>query len=51
MVINNRLRTTDIKKKVFGIKQKRDEFIVGSKKYKKFNKKYYEENPKENIII
>ena len=45
MVINNRLRTTDIRKKVFWFKaKKRDEFKVGCKKLQKFHKKNYDKN-------
>ena len=45
MVIDNRLRTNDIKKKVFWYKAKnRKKFKIGSRKFNKFHKKYF--NPK-----
>ena len=52
MVINNRLRSTDIKKKVFWYKaQKREEFLVGCKKFKKFDKKYYDKDHKKRLPV
>jgi len=43
MVIDNRLRTTDIKKKVFWYKAKpRKKFSIGSKKFNRFHKKYFD---------
>ena len=40
MVINNRLRPSDIKKKIFWYKAKeRHDFKVGSKAFQKYNKK------------
>ena len=45
MVIDNRLRTTDIKKKVFWYKAKpRKKFSIGSKKFNRFHKKYFDKN-------
>ena len=45
MVIDNRLRTTDLKKKVFWYKAKnRKKFKIGSRKFNKFHKKYFDPN-------
>ena len=45
MVINNRLRTSKIRKKVFWYKaKKRENFSVGCKKYLKFHDKYFDVN-------
>ena len=45
MVINNRLRTTDIKKKVFWYRaEKRDNLSIGCTRFKKFHEIYYDEN-------
>tara|TARA_B110000037_G_scaffold201120_1_gene242230 strand:- start:94 stop:972 length:879 start_codon:yes stop_codon:yes gene_type:complete len=52
MVINNRLRSTDIKKKVFWFKaHKRDKFTVGCNKFKKFHKKHFDENHHKKIPV
>ena len=45
MVINNRLRSTDIKKKVFWYKaKKREDFSIGSNRFKQFHKIYFDKN-------
>ena len=45
MVLNNRLRSSDIKKKVFWFRAHvPPKFTLGSKKVLKFNKKYYDED-------
>jgi hypothetical protein len=45
MVIDNRLRSNDLKKKVFWYKAKnRKDFSVGSRKFNKFHKKYFDKN-------
>ena len=45
MVIDNRLRSNDLKKKVFWYKAKnREDFKVGSKQFTKFHKKYFDKN-------
>jgi hypothetical protein len=50
MVINNRLRSSDIKKKVFWYKAKpRDTFVVGSKTYLRFNRRHYDKNHGDRI--
>ena len=45
MVINNRLRSTDIKKKVFWYRAaKRDNLQVGCTRFKQFHNIYYDKN-------
>jgi len=45
MVIDNRLRSNDLKKKVFWYKAKnRKDFNVGSRQFNKFHKKYFDKN-------
>ena len=45
MVINNRLRSTDIRKKVFWYKaKKRDNLSVGCRRFKTFHQLYYDPN-------
>lgn len=45
MVINNRLRSSDIRKKVFWYKaKKRADLSVGCSRFKSFHKLYYDEN-------
>ena len=45
MVINNRLRSTDIRKKVFWYKAKKvDKLSVGCRRFKTFHDLYYDEN-------
>ena len=45
MVINNRLRTSKIRKKVFWYKaKKRENFIVGCKRYNTFHNLYFDIN-------
>lgn len=52
MVINNRVHSTDITEKVFWYKAKETpEFTMGSKKYKKFHKKYYDRNWDKRIEV
>ena len=53
MVINNRVRSTDIRKKVFWYKAKRTpEFMIGAPKFIEWDKKNFDENydKKEQII-
>ena len=45
MVINNRLRSTDIKKKVFWYKaKKREDFSIGCQRFKRFHQIYFDKN-------
>jgi hypothetical protein len=45
MVINNRIKTTDIRKKVFWFKaSKVPNFKIGSKKFLRFNDKRFDPN-------
>ena len=53
MVINNRIRSTDIRKKVFWYRaQKTPEFIIGIPKYIKWNKENFDEkyDKKEQVL-
>jgi hypothetical protein len=53
MVINNRIRSTDIRKKVFWYRaQKTPEFTIGIPKYIKWNEKNFDENydKKETVL-
>ena len=51
MVINNRIKSKEIKKKIFWYKaKKRKNFILGNKRYKKFHKKYYDPDHKKKKI-
>jgi len=50
MVINNRIRSVDIQKKVFWFKAaKRDDFIIGNSSFKKFHKKNYDKDHKDRL--
>jgi hypothetical protein len=50
MVINNRVHSTDISKKVFWYKAKETpEFTMGSKKYKKYHKRNYDQHWNKRI--
>ena len=50
MVINNRLRSSDIKKKVFWYKAKpREKFVVGSKNYLRYNRRHYDKHHADRI--
>ena len=50
MVINNRLRSTDIRKKVFWYKaKKRANFQIGSKKFQNFHNIYYDPNHNKRL--
>ena len=50
MVINNRLRSNDITKKIFWYKAKnREGFTVGSRRFKKFHKLNYDKNHSKRI--
>ena len=52
MVINNKIHTTDITQKVFWFKAKEaPRFTMGSKKYKKHHKKYYDDNWNRKIQV
>uniref|UniRef100_A0A6C0J7U4 Packaging ATPase n=1 Tax=viral metagenome TaxID=1070528 RepID=A0A6C0J7U4_9ZZZZ len=52
MVINNRVHSTDVTKKVFWYKAKETpEFTMGSKKYKKFHKKNYDQYWNKKIEV
>lgn len=52
MVINNRLRSTDIRRKVFWYKsKKRGNFIVGCNRFKTFHKIYFDENHNKRLPI
>ncbi len=52
MVINNKIHTTDITEKVFWFKAKETpRFTMGSKKYKKHHKKYYDDNWNKKIQV
>ena len=52
MVINNKIHTTDITEKVFWYKAKETpRFTMGSKKYKKHHKKYYDDNWNKKIQV
>ncbi len=52
MVINNRVHSTDVTKKVFWYKAKETpEFTMGSRKYKKFHKKNYDKNWNKKIEV
>ena len=52
MVINNKIHTTDITEKVFWFKAKETpNFTMGSKKYKKHHKKYYDSNWNRKIQV
>ena len=52
MVINNKIHTTDITEKVFWYKAKETpNFTMGSKKYKKHHKKYYDNNWNRRIEV
>ena len=52
MVINNKIHTTDITEKVFWFKAKETPiFTMGSKKYKKHHKKYYDNNWNRKIQV
>ena len=52
MVINNRLRSSDVRKKVFWYKAKdRENFKVGSKKFEKFNDRNYDPLHNKRIPI
>ena len=52
MVINNRLRSSDIKKKVFWYKaKKRDKFKVGNDKLQKYHDKHFDPNYKNKPPI
>jgi len=52
MVINNRVHSTDVTKKVFWYKAKETpEFTMGSKKYKKFHKKNYDKQWNKKIEV
>jgi len=52
MVINNKIHTTDITEKVFWFKAKETpNFTMGSKKYKKHHKKYYDSNWNKKIQV
>ena len=52
MVINNKIHTTDITEKVFWYKAKpTPNFTMGSKKYKKHHKKYYDDNWNRRIEV
>lgn len=50
MVINNRLRTNDINKKIFWYKAKnRKDFKVGCKQFEKYNNRFYDKNYDKRI--
>lgn len=52
MVINNKIHTTDITEKVFWFKAKETpRFTMGSKKYKKHHKKFYDDNWNKKIQV
>ena len=52
MVINNKIHTTDITEKVYWFKAKETpRFTMGSKKYKKHHKKYYDDNWNKKIQV
>lgn len=52
MVINNRIHSTDITKKVFWYKAKETpSFVSGSRKYKKYHKKNYDKNWNKKVDI
>ena len=52
MVINNRLRSSDITKKVFWYKATSiDNFRVGNKCYKKFHEKYFDPNYNKRVAL
>ena len=50
MVINNRLRTTDIRKKVFWYKaQNKEKFLIGCTRFKQFHDIYYDANHSKRL--
>lgn len=52
MVINNRIHSTDITKKVFWYRAKETpNFISGSRKYKKYHKKNYDKNWNKKVDV
>jgi hypothetical protein len=52
MVINNRVHSTDITKKVFWYKAKdTPDFTIGSKRYKKYHKKNYDKNWNKKVDL